>query len=143
MANEIQIKSVAENIEDFYFEDGWASGYGDYTADITIDEKEFSVDLIYEYGYYDCGLSVGCDENNGSDLRNDSAIKIAAQQAGIELDDNTVLKIKRDLESQVEVYVEDNYFNTIDNLLMDFESFQEKLRLEHDDTGQRGNGPGM
>jgi hypothetical protein len=136
-------KAVARDIEDFDFEAGWPSGYGDYVADINIDGKEFSVDLIYEYGYYDVGEFVGCDERNGSDLRNDTAIKIAAQQAGIELDDNTVLKIKRDLESQVEVYVEDNYYHTIENLLMDFESFQEKLRREHDDTVQRGNGPGM
>ncbi|MGM0914307.1 MAG: hypothetical protein ACQEXC_09805 [Pseudomonadota bacterium] len=117
MANELQIEAVAENIEDFDFEAGRPSGYGDYIANISIDGKKFSVDLIYEYGYYDLGEFVGCDERNGSDLRNDTAIKIAAQQAGIELDDNTVLKIKRELEIQIEDYVKENYYQTIENLL--------------------------
>lgn len=133
MTKEVQVKSVVRDIKDFDFEAGWASGYGDYTADINVDGKGFSVDLTYEYGYDDAGESVGCHESNGSDLGNDVAIEIAAQQAGIELDEGDVQGIMHELEDQVENYVEDNYDQTIKSLLIGFENHQEELRQERDE----------
>lgn len=106
----------------------------------------FSVDLKYEYGYLDGSESVGCQESNGSNLDNDTAIEIAAKKAEIELDDNTVLEIRQDLESQVEAYVEANYSQTIDGLLAGYENQQEEFRKEFDQDrayGPWGESPGM
>ncbi|MDW7748263.1 hypothetical protein [Halomonas sp.] len=143
MTNEAQIKSVARDVKDFDFEAGHGGGVGEYTADIKVGEKEFSANLCYEYFYNDIrgfgslpAWVVG--ESDGAQLGNFSKIEMAAEKAGIDIDENAIYEIIDDLESQVESYVEENYNTSIEAIQEAFETRQAELRQERDEEFSMG-----
>ncbi|MBB3231933.1 hypothetical protein [Halomonas stenophila] len=100
-------------------ENGWF-GFGEYAAVIKASGKTFTVrDLEFGYGEKDIGYGIkerGVDNDWLDSPDNETKIEMAAERAGIDLDDDHILCILSTLENTVEKVIESDYKEEFESL---------------------------